>query len=390
MDLRWCFSFGAGSEYDGSKYVTSSVQMGQPVILVTLNYRLGPYGFLGGTGIQAEGEGNAGIADQRLALKWVQDHIADFGGDPTKVTIFGESAGAMSVFTQMVVNDGDNSYKDGQLFRAAIMQSGSATTCGSITDPLPQQLYTRFANEAGCGNLANDAATLACLRSADASTLDNAFNSYDLLQGFGVVPMFLGFSPRADGTLITQPTMELLTEGKISNVPYIIGNNEDEGTIFSFLFDTLDNSDWDNFMNKYLYNATAAEKQEISQAYPNDWSLGSPYRTGLFNALTFEFKRFSSVLNDILFTLGRRKLLNSTSNSKAWVFFADTLHDLVPFLGTFHANDIVWQWFVDLGPYQVYRQYWIAFANNLDPNVGSGLPNWPQYTATAKKCCKLA
>lgn len=393
--MLWIFGgaylFGSGAFYDGSKYVQASVDMGQPVILVTFNYRLGAFGFLGGTGIAAEGNGNAGLLDQRLAMEWVQNHITDFGGDPTKVTIFGESAGAMSTFNQLVANNGDNSYNGGKLFRAAIMQSGSANTFGTITDKVPQELYLRFANEAGCSGLATDADTLGCLRSKDSDTLQKAMNSFNIYPDrLGITQMFIGWSPRADGDFITAPTMELLSEGKIADVPYITGVNEDEGTLFGFLFNNVDNSDWTSFLSANLYNATADQRTQLSTLYPNDWTQGCPYDTGLLNAITPEYKRFSSLLNDILFNVGRRKFLDSTPNSKRYTFYADTLHDIAPVLGTFHANDLVWQWFLDIGPYKVYRNYFVAFANSLDPNPGSGLGNWPEYTDSGKEMLHIS
>jgi Carboxylesterase family len=121
------FEIGWNSMYDGAPWVTSSVSQGQPLIMVTTNYRVGGFGFLPGKEVMADGSANLGLRDQRLALQWVADNIAAFGGDPTKVTIWGESAGAIrssfshegrspslgaiSVFDQMVLYGGDNTYK---------------------------------------------------------------------------------------------------------------------------------------------------------------------------------------------------------------------------------------------------------------------------------------
>lgn len=97
----------------------------QPVIAVSMNYRLGMWGFLQTAQIQAEGSSNAGLLDQRLALRWVQDNIGAFGGDPKKVVVWGESAGAQSIAYHLFSYDGRN---DG-LFRGAIMESGGPTGC---------------------------------------------------------------------------------------------------------------------------------------------------------------------------------------------------------------------------------------------------------------------
>lgn len=383
------FIFGAGSTYDGARYVRASQRINQPVIVVTFNYRLGPLGFLGGSAIAAENNGNAGMLDQRLVLEWVQDHINDFGGDPSKVTIFGESAGAMSVFNHMVAKDGDNTYNGKPLFRAAIMQSGSANPFGTITDPFPQQMYQRFANAADCGNL-NDADTMSCLRSKPTDVIQRAGNMFPAIEKFGIIPMVAGFSPRADGDFLTKPAFDLLSEGKVAQVPYITGVNEDEGTLFGFLTYSYTDNDWNQFLNQYFYLASDQDKNTVSTLYPNLPSQGCPYRTGLLNILTPQYKRFSSLMNDLMFNAGRRKLLASTPNVMKWTFFSEALHNIAPVLGTFHANDLVWQWFVDAGPFKVYQDYFISFANNLDPNVGVSLRNWPSYTSSSKSMLNIA
>lgn len=105
-----------GPEYDPSRLVA------QGVVVVTINYRLGPLGFLAHrdlTNEQDGGSGNYGLMDQQLALRWVQDNISTFGGDPNNVTIFGESAGGLSVLSHVV------SPKAQGLFQRAIVQSGS-------------------------------------------------------------------------------------------------------------------------------------------------------------------------------------------------------------------------------------------------------------------------
>jgi carboxylesterase type B len=106
------------------------VAEGKPIIFVTVNYRVAGFGFLPGAEILADGSSNLGLLDQRLGLQWVADNIAAFGGDPDKVTIWGESAGAISVFDQMALYDGNITYKGKPLFRAGIMNSGSVIPAG--------------------------------------------------------------------------------------------------------------------------------------------------------------------------------------------------------------------------------------------------------------------
>jgi carboxylesterase type B len=100
----------------------------KPIMAVSINYRLGGWGFLASKEVQAAGASNVGLFDQRLALRWIGENIAAFGGDPNRVTIAGESAGAFSVGYHLVGFDGNN---DG-LFRAGILQSGTALGPGSM------------------------------------------------------------------------------------------------------------------------------------------------------------------------------------------------------------------------------------------------------------------
>jgi carboxylesterase type B len=119
-------NFVAGSSadprYNTSYIVNSSVLIDKPIIAVSINYRVGGWGFLASKEIADAGESNIGLYDQRLALRWIQENIPDFGGDPSKVTIAGESAGGFSVGYHLTGFNGKN---DG-LFRAAIMQSGNS------------------------------------------------------------------------------------------------------------------------------------------------------------------------------------------------------------------------------------------------------------------------
>lgn len=128
----------ADPQYNLSGVVKVSQDMGQPVIAVSMNYRLGMWGFLQTPGVVAEGSSNAGLLDQRLALQWVQENIAAFGGDPDRVVVWGESAGAQSIAYHLFSYGGRN---DG-LFRGAIMESGGPT--GAYIQPRRLAVDTLF------------------------------------------------------------------------------------------------------------------------------------------------------------------------------------------------------------------------------------------------------
>lgn len=127
--------------YDGTSLVADSVAQGKPIIFVAVNYRVGGFGFLPGKEVLADGAANLGLLDQRLGLQWVADNIAAFGGDPEKVTIWGESAGSISVLDQMALYDGDNTYKGKPLFRGGIMNSGSVVPTDPVDGTKGQAIY---------------------------------------------------------------------------------------------------------------------------------------------------------------------------------------------------------------------------------------------------------
>ena len=130
------FWFGSGVDF------RPNLAMDKEIVLVTVNYRLGALGFLS-TGDDVM-PANLGLWDQVLALRWVRDNVAQFGGDPDKVTIFGESAGGFSVFNQLM------SPSSRGLYRAAIAQSGVSGTTWAATDRHPAYYARSVAGEVGC------------------------------------------------------------------------------------------------------------------------------------------------------------------------------------------------------------------------------------------------
>lgn len=113
----------ADPRYNLSGIVKVSQDMGQPIIAVSFNYRVGIWGFLQNIGLLTEGSSNMGLLDQRLGLQWIQENIGAFGGDPDQVVVWGESAGAQSIAYQMFSYEG----RDDGLFRGAILESGGVT-----------------------------------------------------------------------------------------------------------------------------------------------------------------------------------------------------------------------------------------------------------------------
>ncbi|CZR68992.1 probable triacylglycerol lipase V precursor [Phialocephala subalpina] len=381
------FELGSTLMYDGANIVKDSVTDGQPVVFVAVNYRVGGFGFMPGAEILADGSSNLGLLDQRLGLQWVQDNIASFGGDPTKVTIWGESAGAISVLDQMALYDGDISYKGKPLFRGAIMNSGSVVPADPVDCPKGQVVFDTVVATAGCTSATDK---LACLRALDYSDFLTATNSVPGLLSYSSIA--LSYLPRPDGTVLTESPDLLVAAGKYAAVPFIIGDQEDEGTIFALFQSNISTTaQLVTYLQTYFFNdATTAQITSLVNTYPDDASDGSPFGTSILYELYPQFKRLAAILGDLTFTLTRRVFLNvHTSlhpNVPSWSYLGSYDYG-TPFLGTFHGSDLLQVFYGILPNYAsaAIHKYYFNFVYNLNPNVYNGsttaYANWPQWSA---------
>ncbi|KAH9850188.1 carotenoid ester lipase precursor [Lenzites betulinus] len=365
------FELGSPSMYDGGGIVSRSITLGEPVIYVSMNYRYSTaYGFLASKEVKAAGVGNLGLQDQRLALQWIQKYISTFGGDPTKVTIWGESAGAISAALHMVANGGNSQ----GLFRGAFMQSGSPIPVGDITHG--QGDYDALVSKTGCTGAAD---TLQCLRQVPYATLKNAVDASPDI--FSPQALRLAWLPRVDGNFIVDAPQTLVQQGSVANVPFITGDCDDEGTLFSLstLNITTEAQVRSYMQNNYLPAASSSDIDALLKAYPQDITQGSPFSTGILNAISPQFKRLAAIQGDLVFQAPRRFLLQSQAGKQPmWSFLSKRLK-AIPVLGSAHATDIL----------NVYAggemaDYLINFVNHLDPN-GKTVLSWPQYTPAAPK-----
>ncbi|XP_046549280.1 LOW QUALITY PROTEIN: cholinesterase-like [Haliotis rubra] len=199
--------------YEG-KYLAAE----NDVIVVSMNYRLGPLGF--GYLSPDTIPGNMGLMDQRLALQWVKDNIANFGGDPTRVTIFGESAGSVSVSHHLV------SPLSRDLFDRAIMQSGTLTCPWAYTVPkTAKRKLKRLADLLECPSSSTDADIYDCLKTADSRTMSD-------LQLVAFFDEGLAFVPVVDGYFLPDDPTTLLSSGSIKQTSVLHGFTGDEVTLF--------------------------------------------------------------------------------------------------------------------------------------------------------------
>ncbi|KAI4615642.1 hypothetical protein J4E80_006058 [Alternaria sp. BMP 0032] len=380
------FELGSTAMYDGTSLVAESVAQGKPIVFVAVNYRVGGFGFMPGKEVLADGSANLGLLDQRLGLQWVADNIAAFGGDPEKVTIWGESAGAISVLDQMMLYDGDNNYNGKPLFRAGIMNSGSIVPADPVDCPKGQAIYDRVVEAAGCASSAN---TLACLRTVPYTKFLNAANTVPGILGYFTVN--LSYLPRPDGKALSDSPDALVKAGKYAKVPFIVGDQEDEGTLFGLFTSNLTTTkEVTTYLSTIFFqNASPAQVEQLVGSYQTITEDGSPFRTGLLNNFYPQFKRVSAILGDVTFTLTRRLFLEVTGqvapDVPSWSYLA-TYDFGTPILGTFHGSDIlqVFNGILPNNAAKTIRGYYYSFVYNLDPNEGNTFMDWPKWSEGRK------
>ncbi|KAI0804500.1 carotenoid ester lipase precursor [Irpex lacteus] len=361
------FEEGGSPAFDGSVIVQRSIEVGQPIIYVSMNHRVSAFGFPGGSQVKAAGVGNIGLHDQRQALRWIQKYISAFNGDPSKVTIWGVSSGAISVSLQMLANGGDTE----GLFRGAFMHSGSPIPFGDISHG--QRTYDQLVAYAGCQNASD---TLQCLREAPYDVLKAGMNASPSL--FSRLAFNISWVPRTDGVFLLDPPQQAVLKGAVANIPFVSGDCDDEGTIFSLSQgDITTNEELEEYLaSNYLPNATTAEVQRLLEVYPDDVTQGSPFDTGSQNALTPQYKRLAAFHGDFVFNGPRRFFVQQRSQKQpVWSFLSKRAKS-TPDLGAYHGNDMPNVY----GPGEL-TDYLINFVNHLDPN-GNGSAYWPQYTPT--------
>jgi para-nitrobenzyl esterase len=216
---------GATPWYDGERFARN-----HDVVVVTINYRLGALGFLHLAdlfGDDWEGSGNLGILDQSCALRWTSDNIAAFGGDPSNITIFGESAGGMSVATQLGLPASKG------LFRRAIAQSGAA---GHVhTRETATDVARRVLDVLGV----DDPVALQDVPTADVLAAQEKVN----LERTNVAGGGLPFMPCVDGTTLPVGPQQAVKDGHADGVDLMLGTNQDEMTLFTLMDPSLGSLD---------------------------------------------------------------------------------------------------------------------------------------------------
>ncbi len=353
---------GSGSlpVYDGSALAQKGV------VVVTINYRLGAFGYLAHRALSAESEhgvsGNYGVLDQVLALEWVRDNIATFGGDPDRVTIFGESAGAWSV------NVLQASPLARGLFHRVIGQSGGMfdglPELRSPGDDSAEANGAEFARRLGVEG--DDAATR--LRELDAEAILAEASK----------PGAFATRPNVDGRVLPKQPMEIYRLGEQADVPVLVGSNRDEAT---------------SLMGRMLPSTKQAVEFLVRSQFPE--VEGAFFDTYPVSGDAEARRAFIDAFSDRVFAWHMKTWaeLSATVSSPAWLYFFSHAppHPEREIYGAYHAAEIAYV-FDNLDKLdfeyaeedhrlaEAMSDIWVAFAAHGDPNPpDAALPAWPAW-----------
>eukprot|EP01006_Ploeotia_vitrea_P009651 TRINITY_DN2343_c0_g1_i1.p1 TRINITY_DN2343_c0_g1~~TRINITY_DN2343_c0_g1_i1.p1 ORF type:complete len:617 (+),score=273.68 TRINITY_DN2343_c0_g1_i1:3-1853(+) len=369
----------SNTDYDPTRLVARHGN----VIYVSLNYRVGPFGWaqipLLSRTSPSGSSGNLGLEDQRLAMVWVRRNIAKFGGNPHHVTIQGESAGGISVCMHIV------SPLSAGLFHQAISESGPCDSIASADQA--DAAGSAFIAKTNCSKLDKDADVVSCLQSLPVMDVYLAANTSGGIIDFGPT----AFGPSVDGYNIPRQPFVMLAEDDFNKVPYLLGSNDNEMSIF-----TLGRPEWLG-VNKDTWPTLAKElsnNDERIMAYYDPANLGGSYLESLI-----------LLISDRVFICGQRRLARHLSRVGQPVYYysfnrapANGIVQLHPFLGAFHFAEVpfvfgnvpqhqglVTKFTADEAVLsQNMQDYWLRFASAGSPNSrvdgGTAPKLWPRYT----------
>jgi para-nitrobenzyl esterase len=372
----WVIGAGSESAYDGS-----SLARRGDVVVVTINYRLGAFGYLRGAGLGGalDSSGNESLLDVVAALEWVRDEIAAFGGDPENVTAFGNSAGAVNVSCLLCMERAVG------LFHKAIMQSGSLNLTRTVDAAL--EATRQVMKELGLG-----ASEVDRLRELPAEALLAAANK---VAGRALLPPF---APVADGELIPEKPFEAIAAGSARGVPAIVGTNLEEMKLYRALDPTIDGLDSVGLVARCAALTTDGNGARIAETYlAARAARGDDVTPG---------EIWYAVSTDFLFRVPAMKLaeLHATKTPDVFVYRfswkgatpgrpqgAAHAFELPFVFGTLDGTEI--GTIVGASPAAhalstSMQDAWLAFARSGRPRSDS-LPEWPRYASPRRATLEL-
>lgn len=341
------------------------------VVVVTFNYRLGALGYLDLSSFSVPGDrfdSNPGQRDQLAALEWVRRNIRAFGGDPGRVTVFGESAGAGAVTTHLATPAARG------LFRAAVAQSAPVGSVYSAA--LAAGFARRFFKLVGVSP--REAGRL---RDLDVELLTDASNRL-IAHNSRVAPGTIPFAPSVDGELVPEYPLTAFADGRALAVPLLIGTNRNESALFRLLRSPIVPTN-PSSLQLMFENIGATGAARIARAY-----TGYPRKAAALSISTDAAFRMPTIW----------AATGHSAYAPTWVYRFDYAHPLAKAvgLGAVHGSELPYVWGNDfvrtagsrlLGSAaavrvgRLIRARWTHFAQELDPNSPDAEVRWPHYDA---------
>ncbi|XP_035535867.1 acetylcholinesterase-like [Morone saxatilis] len=364
--------------YDG-RFLSKS----EGVVVVSMNYRVGPLGFLS-LPDNKNIRGNAGLLDQRLALQWVANNIADFGGDSSKVTLFGESAGSASVGFHLL-SPGSHG-----LFQRAVMQSGSPNSPWATTHQTEAWYRSsKLATLLGCPT-SNAAHLEACLQQADPGKITAKQN--DVLTHPTILA--LAFGPVVDRDFLPDNVEVLLSTSKLPKKEVLLGLNTDEGTYF-LLYGVpgfnitgqslISRNEFLNGVNLTMTDASDVSREAAIFQY-TDWtdennrmknrdSMGYLVGDGLFVCPLLEFTHRYSQHGGKTFLY----LFDHRSSINPWPAWMGVMHGYeIEFVFGKPLDASLGYTKNEVNMTKKIMKHWANFARTGNPSIDGA--NWPEFT----------
>ncbi|KAH8915705.1 alpha/beta-hydrolase [Atractiella rhizophila] len=369
------FVLGDTSAYDPILILQRSMDIGKPIIFASVNYRLSALGFLWHSEITKPEDANRGITDQSLALKWLQQNLEVFGGDPEKVTIWGESAGAFSVQAHTV-------FGPPNLFRSSIVASGYLLKDSQYPT---NDFFWQVSSGTGCGGEGEVTPQEAnqCLKTVPWQTIRD-------------VSTKLNIYPRITGSFIDRPPKERILDQEYNKVPVLIGTTRDEGSI-STPEEVNSEEELFQFINSTL-NKNESSARTVLDAYKNDPDLQG--QTWLQLA--------SDYIGDGYYLTDRRfeaKHLSRTQPVWTYRFDVFTPGPFADLYGVHHGSDVGYFFpnaflqFLDtsiigqtpelLAVRNRLLDRWIYFITEQNPTAPSSDPLWSKYSESKEELIRF-
>mgnify|MGYP001161382335 FL=1 len=338
------------------------------IVLVTINYRLGPFGFLKLDEVsngQFQSTGNEGLMDQKLAIEWVKENIAEFGGDPDNITIFGESAGAWSVALQSSISS------SGNLFTKAICQSGGMNAYfDKERGNQWGELFLKIANDNGFK--IND---LLSLDHKQITSFASEMKHTKIANEKWLSPE-VGFAPIADGNFLP---LDPMNNFKDSSIKLIVGTTADEYRLWSEFEPYYLNLDKDSFYKRLNKIFRAETVNKIANIYLPKNPIKGQFKYALSNIMT-----------DWTFGIHALELLEQHQDNAYGYFFNEPSPVLDGKLGAYHASELPYVFgsatnkiFKDFCSKEAkkisnfFQVSWTQFAKTGSPS--SDIMNWDAY-----------